>query len=221
MHIFVNLGRLDWDAAAREQERRAEARLRGLAPDTVLFVEHEPVYTFGLRFRPESFRHGHDPDHPTYCGVPARRVFRGGDATYHGPGQLVVYPILRLDRAGPSLARLVRGYQAVVGGVLDELGIAWTTRPDAVGVWTDRGKIASIGLGLRRGVTRNGFTLNVAVDPRPFDRIVPCGRPGDRVANITDFPGQRISVDECRALVEKHFILARADGAGSLVEESR
>ena len=225
---FRALGRLDWDAAMREQERVAEARARGECPDTVLFVEHEPVYTYGLRFRRENFRLGYDPSQPTYCGIPVRRAYRGGELTYHGPGQLAVYPILRLPRGGQHLRHLVEFYQAVVIEVLRELGISGSTRNDAPGVWTDRGKIASIGVGLRRGVTRNGFAINVETDLRAFEPIVACGR-DEPVVNIQDFfdsarafrvgtahelprqrvhgsSGHRISVDEVAGLVEKHFI---------------
>lgn len=251
---FRNLGLLDWDAAAREQERIADARARGECPDTVLFVEHEPVYTCGLRFRPENFRLSYDPSQPTYCGIPVRRAYRGGELTYHGPGQLVVYPILRLPHGGQHLRRLIDFYQTLIIEVLGELGIAAFTCPDAIGVWTDRGKIASIGVGLRRGVTRNGFAINVATDPRAFEPILACGR-SEPMANINDFhleyggltppcfraevgsgmlevgkskavsshrtpknkaassrrSPERISIDEVRALVEKHFIvLSRA-----------
>ena len=215
---FRNLGRLDWDAAAVEQERFAEAVGRGRCPATVLFVEHEPVYTCGLRFRRENFRRPFDPNEGAYCGVPVRRAFRGGEVTYHGPGQLVVYPILPLGRGGRQLRRLVERYQEIIVAVLGELRIAAFGRPDAIGVWTDRGKIASIGVGLRRGVTRNGFAVNVSVDARAFRAIVPCGR-SEPIANINDFftdpPSairnpqsaiKRISVDDVRALVEKQFI---------------
>jgi lipoyl(octanoyl) transferase len=204
---FRHLGRLDWDAAALEQERAAEAVLRGVGPETVLFVEHEPVYTRGIRLNAAGFRHGYDGAGAMYCGVPVRRAFRGGDVTYHGPGQLVVYPILRLPR-GAGLGRLVELYQAIIRSALAELAIESFPREDAVGVWTGRGKIASIGVGLRRGVTRNGFAINVEVDPRAFELIVPCGRPADRVANVNDYLRARISVDELASLVEKHFIHA-------------
>ena len=203
---FRNLGRMDWDAAMREQERVAAARARDESSDTVLFVEHEPVYTWGRRFRRENFRSGYDPSQPTYCGIPVRRAFRGGELTYHGPGQLVVYPILRLPHGGHHLRRLIDFYQTVVIEVLSELGIAAFSRPDAIGVWTDRGKIASIGVGLWRGVTQNGFAVNVETDRRAFEPIVPCGRANDKIANINDFFDMRISVDDVRALVEKHFI---------------
>jgi len=260
---FLNLGRLDWDAARDEQERVAEDIAHGDAGDTVLFVEHDPVYTCGLRFRRENFRLPHDASQSLYCGLPVRRAFRGGELTYHGPGQLVVYPILRLPRGGHHLRRLVSFYQDVILAVLQELGIAAFTRPDAIGVWTDRGKIASIGVGLRRGVTRNGFCLNVAVDPAAFEPIVPCGR-AEPMANINDFlwqkgtpaaspvlsnaareevsgfvadprwqntdqsageaasvPLPRISVDEVRALVEKHFIRLGREGLPPTKESLR
>ncbi|MCX8036192.1 MAG: lipoyl(octanoyl) transferase LipB [Candidatus Sumerlaeia bacterium] len=215
--VFRNLGRLDWDSACREQERTAGAIARGAGGDTVLFVEHEPVYTRGLRFRAENFRLPFDAAGSMYCGIPVRRAWRGGELTYHGPGQLVVYPILRLPRGGPCLHRLVAFYQEVIIAALAELGIGAFGRREAVGVWTVRGKIASIGVGLRRGVTRNGFAVNVAVDKRAFEPIVPCGRE-EPLANVVDFVdgmdrmdrvdgrGRRISIDVVRGLVEKHFI---------------
>ena len=205
---FRNLRRLDWDAAAAEQERVAAAIETGRGPDTVLFVEHEPVYTLGLRLRPENFRGPYDPAHGSFQGVPVRRAWRGGELTFHGPGQLVVYPILRLPRGAGALHRLVCAYQDIVIAVAADLGIAAFARDDAIGVWTDRGKVASIGVGLRRGLTRNGFAINVAVDRAYFEPIVPCGRPDDRVANFADFLPSRISVDDVRPLVEKHFIRA-------------
>ncbi len=215
--VFRNLGRLGWDAACCEQERAAEAIAGGAGNDTVLFVEHEPVYTLGLRFRAENFRRRFDLAGSTYCGIPVRRAWRGGELTYHGPGQLVVYPILWLPRGGPSLHGLVAFYQEVVIAALGELGIASFCRREAVGVWTARGKIASIGVGLRHGVTRNGFAVNVAVNKRAFEPIVPCGRE-EPVANAADFMdgidrvdgaderGGRISIDVVRGLIEKHFI---------------
>ncbi|MBM3333900.1 lipoyl(octanoyl) transferase LipB [Candidatus Sumerlaeota bacterium] len=202
---FRNLGRLDWDTAAREQERVADAIARGECPGTVLFVEHNPVYTYGLRFRPENFRRRFDPTEATYCGVPVRRAFRGGELTYHGPGQLVAYPILRLPQRAGDLRQLVAFYGDVVIASLNELGIAGFVRADAIGVWTERGKIASIGVGLRRGVTRNGFAVNVAVDRQPFDLIVPCGLT-EPIANVADFTHSRISIDDVRVLIQKYSI---------------
>lgn len=205
---FRDLGRLEWDAAMAEQERVADALARGDGPETVLFVEHEPVYTHGLRFRPENFRDDFAAARDTYKGIPVRGAWRGGELTYHGPGQLAVYPIVRLPRGGGSLHRLVRAYQDVILAVAAELGVEAFPKDDAIGVWAERGKIASIGVGLRRGITRNGFAINVEVDRRAFEPIVPCGRPGDRVASLNDFLSERISVDDVRRLVEKHLIRA-------------
>jgi len=201
-----NLGRLDWDSAARIQEETARALARGVGRETLLFVEHEPVYTYGLRFRPRDFLRARNNVGDTYCGVPVRRAWRGGGVTYHGPGQLVVYPILRLRRGGPGLRQLVAFYRETVIAVLSHLGIEAWGLPDAVGVWTARGKIASIGVGLKHGITRNGFAVNVEVDRSAFEAIVPCERRGEAVANVNDHLGRRISVDEMRCLVEKEFI---------------
>lgn len=216
---FRNLGRLGWDAAEAEQERIAGTLARGDGRETVLFVEHEPVYTYGLRFRAENFRQDFDPARDAYQGLPVRRAWRGGELTYHGPGQLVVYPILRVPRGGRALHRLVRAYQDIVIAVAAEWDVEAFAVPDAVGVWTERGKLASIGIGLRRGITRNGFAINVAVDRRAFEPIVPCGRAGDRIANLNDFLPSRISVDDVRRLVEKHFIRV-GDALPSRAEDS-
>ena len=218
---FRRLGRMDWERAREEQERTAEAILRGEISATVLFVEHDPVYTHGVRFQPENFLHGYDPATGLYRGAPVRRAWRGGDVTYHGPGQLVVYPILRLERGGSSLRSVVDLYLRIVLESLASLGIEGRTLLDAVGVWTDRGKIASVGIGLRRGVTQNGFAVNVSVNPGAFEPIVACGRREDSIANVNDFIDPGISVDDMAGRIRKVFVQATERGGTSPEEKIR
>lgn len=139
-------------------------------PDAVWLVEHPPVYTLGLGGLAE---HLHDPGE-----VPVVRSDRGGQVTYHGPGQLVVYVMLDLARLGLGVRETVRLLERVTAATLAARGIAAERRPKAPGVYVRGAKIASLGLRVRRGCTYHGLALNVDMDLSPFERIDPCGYPG-------------------------------------------
>ena len=139
------------------------------APDSLLLLEHPPVYTLGR---------GADLLHLGVAALgsaPVRRVNRGGQVTYHGPGQLVGYPILDLRRHRPDVRWYLRALEAVLIVALGDLGIDAERRPGFTGVWTGSRKIASIGVALRRWVSWHGFALNVGMDLSGFAAITPCG----------------------------------------------
>jgi lipoyl(octanoyl) transferase len=174
------LGRVPYAEALARQERLVEARREGRTGDVLLLLEHPPVITLGRRGRLEHVLA--PPERLAAQGIEVHRVGRGGDVTYHGPGQLVGYPIVDLAARGtPDVGAFLRGLEAVLVAVLADLGLEGYTRPGQTGVFVGPGapgpprKIASIGIGLRGWVTWHGFALNTSLDPVAFEAIVPCG----------------------------------------------
>lgn len=169
----VRAGRVPYAAALEWQRRLARARIsRRLPHDILLLLEHPPVITLGRGTRP-----GHLL---AVAGIECVAVERGGDVTYHGPGQLVGYPVLDLRDHRPDLHWYLRALETALIGALGRLGIAAERRQGLTGVWI-RGegrKIASIGVHVKQWVTWHGFALNVTTDLAAFERIVPCGLPG-------------------------------------------
>jgi lipoyl(octanoyl) transferase len=154
-------------------------------PDELWLLEHPPVYTLGQAGRPEHVR---DPGE-----IPVIQVDRGGQVTYHGPGQLVAYLLLDLRRAGLGVKGLVRILEQSVLDLLDRHRIAAGLRPGAPGVYVAGAKIAALGLRVRHGCSFHGLALNVAMDLEPFHRIDPCGFPGLKVVQLADFcPGANL-----------------------------
>lgn len=193
---ITDLGIIDYHAAYALQERLAAELAAGTAPETFLLLEHPPVYTIGRAGRGENLL---DP------AIRAVETNRGGDVTWHGPGQLVGYPIVDLGRRGRDLHRYLRFLEEVLIGVAARFGVEARRREGMTGVWTEKGKLASIGVGVRRWVTMHGFALNVADDPVPFGRINPCGIAGCPVTSLTALLGRPVAVDEAKAVVARVF----------------
>jgi lipoyl(octanoyl) transferase len=170
------LGRLDYLDAWRLQEAVA-TRLREGGPERLLLLEHPPVYTIGRRGTLEHILV--PPDALRAVGASVYRVDRGGDITYHGPGQLVGYPITRLGERD-DLVAYVRALERGIGDALAAYGVAARSEPGKTGVWVDLpdarpAKIAAIGVRVSRGVTTHGFALNVSTELAAFERMLPCG----------------------------------------------
>jgi lipoyl(octanoyl) transferase len=164
------LGRLGFEEAlTRQEEIVAKKRGNNLAPDELLLLEHEPVYTIGRTPDKSSLLGAAHLPHPLFP------INRGGQATYHGPGQLMGYPIVDLRRCGQDLHRYLRWLEQFLIDLLAEFEIHATRRDGLTGVWINDRKIASIGVGVRHWITMHGFALNVCGDLAPFDKIVPCG----------------------------------------------
>ncbi len=183
MELWVcQLGTLDYREGLALQERVRAARQQELIPDVLLALEHWPVYTRGRRSAPGELPMGED----WYLmqGIEIVDTDRGGKVTYHGPGQLVGYPIVRIDDV---LAYVRTLEQALVAALAGE-GISARARPDDgpdfTGVWVDDRKIASIGVHVQRGVTTHGFAVNVENDLQPFSWVVPCGLDGVRMTSL-------------------------------------
>lgn len=136
-------------------------------PDEIWFTEHEKVFTLGLNTAPEHLLETGD--------IPVVQVDRGGQVTYHGPGQLMIYTLVNLRRAGLGVRDLVTALEQSVVDLAAEYGIEAASRSDAPGVYVDGAKLASIGLRIRRGASFHGMALNVETDLEPFSRINPCG----------------------------------------------
>jgi lipoyl(octanoyl) transferase len=185
------LGRMEFaDALALQEKLVAEKRADQSLGDKLLLLEHEPVYTIGRTPDQSSLRgQAHLP-------YPLFPINRGGQATYHGPGQLIGYPIIDLRNCGQDLHRYLRWLEDLLVETLGTVGIAATTREGLTGVWIENRKIASIGVGVRHWITMHGFALNVRGDLAPFDQIVPCGISNVTMTSIEKETGRQDSVME-------------------------
>jgi lipoyl(octanoyl) transferase len=164
------LGRMEFARAlALQEEIVAEKRGDASLEDQLLLLEHEPVYTIGRTPDRSSLLGSAHLPHPLFS------INRGGQATYHGPGQLMGYPIIDLRRCGQDLHKYLRWLEQLLIDFLSQHGIAAQRRESLTGVWVDHRKIASIGVGVRHWITMHGFALNVCGDLSPFGQIVPCG----------------------------------------------
>ena len=188
----ASLGTVDYEAAARLQEELVARRLAG-APDRLLLLEHEPVYTLGR---------GGDPAHlgaAAAGAVPVVPSARGGEATYHGPGQLVGYPILDLGGHKPDVRWYVGRLEQVLLDALACWGIAGRREAGAPGVWVGTRKIASIGIAIRRWVSWHGFALNVTTDLGHFGAINPCGFDSSVMTSMEKELGHSPQLSEVKA----------------------
>ncbi len=164
------LGRVNFaDALKLQEEIVAQKRSDPDAADTVLLLEHDPVYTIGRTPDQSSLRGGSHLPHPFF------RINRGGQATYHGPGQLMGYPIIDLRHCGQDLHKYLRWIESLLIEFLRGFGIEARRREGLTGVWVQQRKVASIGVGVRHWITMHGFALNVCGDLSPFNQITPCG----------------------------------------------
>ena len=199
----LDLGRVPYREAWDLQRSLAGAVSQGAIPDTVVFLEHPPVVTLGRRTDEQEL---HVPDD---AGADVVETNRGGKSTYHGPGQLVCYPILDLRRHGKDVKRYVRNLEEALIRTLDPLDIAATRIDGLTGVWLQRPprKIASIGVHISRWVTTHGYALNVDLDPAPFTEwITACGLEDAAFTTVAREVGWPVGVEEVRPLA--HAALA-------------
>jgi len=189
--LFKNLGRLDFLAALSQQEQLLELKQREGTADILLFVEHPHVYTIG--------RGGDLNNVVAPRDVPLHRASRGGDVTYHGPGQLVVYPIIDLrSKLRKDVHRYVRNLEMTAIETLQDFGLEAKRRPPYTGIWIDNRKIAAIGIAVRRGITFHGLALNVNTDLSYFNRIIPCGLPWADVTSMAKELGTEQSIEQVK-----------------------
>ena len=195
MLFFKDLGPMDYLPALALQEKLVERKQRAPSPDMLLFVEHPHVYTLG--------RGGDESNVLAPQGVPVYRTSRGGDVTYHGPGQLVVYPIIDLrSKLRKDVHRYVRNLELAAIRTLKDFGLPATRRPPFTGIWIADKKIAAIGVAVRRCITFHGLALNVSTDIDYFKRIIPCGLAWANVTSMT----RELSADQDITAVRERFL---------------
>jgi lipoyl(octanoyl) transferase len=200
------LGRMNFADALELQEKIvAEKRRDPELPDTILLLEHDPVYTIGRTQDQTSLRGASHLPYPLF------QINRGGQATYHGPGQLIGYPIIDLRNCGQDLHKFLRWIEELLITFLTSFGITARRREGLTGVWVDKRKIASIGVGVRHWVTMHGFALNVGGDLSPFAHITPCGIANVTMTSIKNETGKSVTVAEAAAMMRELAIRAIDD----------
>lgn len=201
-YVVLRPGRMEY-AAAWELQQRAADDVRSGGPERLILLEHPSTYTLGARARPE---HLLAPEAVLRTlGAQVFRVDRGGDVTFHGPGQLVGYPILDLRRRGLGPVAYVRLLEETIIAALETYGVAAGRRDGYPGVWVDGAKIAAIGVRIARGVSMHGFALNVNTDLSFFERIVPCGLPDVEVTSLQAVLGRSVDLDDVADRIEASF----------------
>ncbi len=194
--IVRSLGRQEYEPLWQEMQRFTEERDTN-TPDETWYTEHPPVFTLGMNA---------SRDHVISPGdIPVVQVDRGGQVTYHGPGQLMVYPLIHLKRAKLAIRDLVTALEQCVVDLVGEFDIAAASRRDAPGVYVDGTKIASVGLRVRRGASYHGMALNIDVDLEPFSRINPCGFSDLQVTDLRTL-GIAPDRDDIQARLHEHLL---------------
>jgi lipoate-protein ligase B len=200
---IIDLGRQAYESARELQKRLVSARSEGRIPDVLLLLEHDPVFTMG--------RHGHwenmllSPETLHEKGIPCFTTERGGNITYHGPGQLVGYPVLRVPGGAKKVKALVEGFEDVLLHTLGQFDIPGRRDAGNPGVWVGQAKIGSIGIAVQRGVSFHGFSLNVCMDLTPFSWIQTCGHANLRVTSLEALIGGRVSLGKVKETVASLF----------------
>jgi lipoate-protein ligase B len=179
---LLSLGRVEYGRALELQRGLWRLRVDDTAPDTLVLLEHEPVVTLGRSAKASNLLVSEAE--LARRGVALHRIERGGDATFHGPGQLVGYPVFKLEAGLPGVRRFVERIEAVLVAALADLRVEATLKPGLIGVWCEERKIASLGIAVKRRVAFHGFALNVSVDLDWFGLINPCGMPGVRMTSV-------------------------------------
>jgi len=199
----LDLGLTDYQAACRIQAQAHQARVENRIGDVLLLTEHLPVYTLGRTARAAHV--GEQGADGAINGIPVYASDRGGSVTYHGPGQMVGYPILKLRAycAGPKA--YVAQLEETVIRALAGLGVSADRRSGMPGVWVADRKIAAVGVRISQGVTRHGFALNVVNDLRPFSAIIPCGLAGYGVTSVAQETEALVGVAQALRAVRRAF----------------
>lgn len=182
-----------WKAMSRFTDERDSD-----TPDELWLVQHSPVFTQGQAGKPEHLLSPGD--------IPVVQVDRGGQVTYHGPGQLVGYPLIDIKRRKLGVRELVNRIEAILVAVLEQFQLKAYSRQDAPGVYIDEKKIASLGLRVRRGCSFHGFSVNIDMDLEPFERINPCGYSGLMMTQLTDITSKSVDFHAVEQQIIKHFI---------------
>jgi lipoyl(octanoyl) transferase len=199
---FIDLGCVSFEAALKRQEETVGLVADGLGEETVFLLEHPHVFTCGRGGDEGNLLAATDwSQNP----IELVRINRGGDVTYHGPGQLVGYPHLDLRQRDRDVHRYLRDLEQALIATAARFGVPSFRREGLTGVWTEKGKLASIGVGVRRWVTMHGFALNVSTDLRYFELINPCGIPSCPMVSLSSLTGESIQMAAVKQAFEEEF----------------
>ncbi len=199
---FIDLGLISFEAALVKQEETVAAVAGDSLEETIFLLEHPHVFTCGRGGNEGNLLASVDwNENP----IELIRINRGGDVTYHGPGQLVGYPHLDLRKRNRDVHRYLRDLETVLIATAERFGVHAFRREGLTGVWTDAGKLASIGVGVRRWVTMHGFALNVSTDLRYFQLINPCGMPNCPVVSLSSLTGCPVEMSVVKRVFEEEF----------------
>jgi lipoate-protein ligase B len=190
----LDIGRSDYDSALSLQQELLERKKGGEETDYLILVEHDPVVTIGRKGTTGDLRVS--PERLAELGIELRTTTRGGATTYHGPGQLVGYPIVDLRRQGRDVHMYLRRLERCLIRTLAKRGIRAGTREGKTGVWIGEEKIASIGIAVRSWISYHGFAVNVGDDVAGFDSISPCGMPDCRMTSVSRRTGATVTLRE-------------------------
>lgn len=215
--LWTWLGRIPYADALELQQSLVRRRIEGASPDTLLLLEHPPVFTLGKVARRE---HVLDPGDAAVV-----ETTRGGDVTFHGPGQLVAYPIVDLNRMRRDAKWYLERLEDVMIRLASVYGVAAERKPPHTGAWVGDAKLGAIGVRLERWVASHGFAFNVSTDLTWFDRIVPCGIRGKGVTSLARRLGREIPMEEAARAAAREFGTVferemRHEGAGALPARS-
>lgn len=199
------LGTVGYQEALDLQAGLVERRRRGDVGDLLLLLEHPPVITLGVKTRHTRTNIVASDAQLAAAGVAVFQSGRGGDVTYHGPGQLVGYPIFDLNPHRRDVHRYVRDIEEALILAAASLGVSATRVPGLTGIWAGRDKVAAIGVRISRWITSHGFALNVSTNLSHFDLIVPCGIQGRGVTSLEELLGRQVAMAEVEAAVEAGF----------------
>jgi lipoyl(octanoyl) transferase len=189
-------GLVPYEAGLTLQNETVDAILAGNGSDTIFLLEHEPVYTIGRLRDQSSLR---DPSHLPF---PAHETNRGGQATYHGPGQITGYPILDLTLRGKDLHEHLRKLEEALIRACARFGVTASRREGLTGVWVENRKLASIGVGVRKWISMHGFAINITRESLPpFFAITPCGLDGVSMTSLETEAGRSITIAEASAAI--------------------
>ena len=191
------LGRVGYAEGLKIQHEHAELRRLGEIPDTLLLCEHPPVYTLGTN---ADATHVRDPQ-----GALVVQTDRGGEATWHGPGQVVGYVISDLETRGRDLHAFCRDLEEIMIRALSDFGLLGRRIEGLTGVWLGDEKVGALGVRVRRWITTHGFALNVNCDLRWFDTVIPCGLVGRRVTSMERALGRPVAIDQVKESCAAHF----------------
>ncbi|MEO0069938.1 MAG: lipoyl(octanoyl) transferase LipB [candidate division WOR-3 bacterium] len=201
--LIVELGVVDYETGLKIQYELHHLRQKGAVEDTLILLEHSPVITLGRRADKRNLLVSEQE--LTRRGIALYKTERGGDITYHGPGQLVGYLIFRLNQSNIGVRRFVEKIEEALILTVRNFGVKATIKPKQIGIWVEEKKVASIGIAVREGITLHGFAINVKKDLSGFYLINPCGLNASQITALEELKGEKIAMSDVRQAIINSF----------------